>query len=208
MRSLLPALTTVGFLFSALAASPVAHAEEPSPVVAGLATGLSSAALALPGSFAGLYGWNAVDNKVVNNCANAVDNCMEPGAARAIVLGMPVGASLFEVAGGTLTHSFVVGRGNARVTTAGLGTAAAGFGLASAGYLVARNSDHLEVAAPLYLTGVATSVLGPPIAMGVVSGRQAGPSRALSPVARVARVEQVGALVVEGGGGLRIGGSW
>lgn len=203
MRSLLAALC-----FSALSLSATAHAEEPAPVVAGLATGLSSAALALPGGFAGLYGWGAVDHKVVNNCADVVDHCMEPSTGRSILLGMPLGASLFEVAGGTFTHSFVVGRGNARVGLAGAGTAAAGMGIATLGFAVAQRDDDVRVGAPIYLTGVATSVLGPPIVMGVVSGRQAGSARAVRPQPRVARVDQVGALVVEGGGGLKIGGSW
>lgn len=188
----------------ALTLSAPAHAEAPAPLI-GLGTAGGAALLAVPGMIGGMYAWTAVDVPDPDECAGAVDHCMPGGAARGIFIGMPLGAATAGIAGGTLTHHFLSGHGDAKVALAGGLAASASFAVMGAGFAVARTGEDGSTAALLVLTGMGGAVVAPPIAMGVVSGKQARLAAAETvPVA----LNDVGFLAVEGGGGLRIGGHW
>ena len=190
------------FLALALSLASAAHAQPP-PALVGLGTAGGSLVLAVPGALGGFAAWNALDGGDPTRCQDATDNCNPAPIGRSVFLGMPLGASLAEVGGGVLTHHLLVGSGSGKVALAGAGATGASFALIGAG-VAFYNSDERGTGAALILTGMAASVVAPPIAMGVVSGHQA---RVSTPREGLV-LNELGYVHVEGGGGLRLGGQW
>lgn len=187
----------------ALAAASPAHAET-TPALTGLGTATGAALFAVPGAIGGYAAWTAIDRPDQDECGMADDHCMPGGAARGLFIGVPLGVAFAEVGAGTLTHHFLSGRGDRTVALSGALAAGGGLAIMGAGWAVGASGQDSETAALLVMTGYAGTIVAPPIAMGIVSRGQAKAPAVSQPVA----LRDVGFLAVEGGGGLRIGGSW
>lgn len=187
-----------------LALSPAAHAA-PSPALAGLGTTAAGVVGAGIGGVAGWVSWTALDSRMLE-CPEGERHCGAGPVYRGIFFGGPLGATLGGYGGAALTHGFAVGGRSRGVLVAGAATALGGMGLATAGVLSAKDGGY-EAATALYLAGSGVAVLGTPVVMGVASGRAAAAEEADAQAAGP-RVHELGWLMVEDGGGVRVGGTF
>lgn len=177
----------------------------PSGVVTGLLTTGAGVLGGTAGAIGGGAAWMATDASLTEvDCTGVEDNCGLGPVFRGLFLGAPLGATLGGLGAAGLTHHLVSGREDGKVWAAGAGTAAGGILVGALGAELVREGQ-LGAGAVLYVTGATAAVVATPVVMGVVSGKH---PRTVRAVARGPRLEEVGAMTVEGGGGLVLGGSF